>query len=147
MVTLLKYIALITFLILQVRAMPIGLPDSIPTSTPIPNGEVIQDARIGKLLDAHIQVNLKYNGIEGYRIQIYFDSGADSKKRALEASSAFQGKFPGTAVYLSFQSPNYKVRVGDFRTRLDAIRFLHGIMSDYPNAFIINDRISLPKVE
>jgi len=39
----------------------------------IPNGEVIQDTRIDRLIKAHIQVNIKQEGMDGYRIQIFFD--------------------------------------------------------------------------
>ena len=113
----------------------------------IPNGEVIQDTRIDRLIKAHIQVNIKQEGMDGYRIQIFFDSGAQSKIRAQEAYDQFIAKYPNTPVYLSFQTPNYKVRVGDFRTRLDALKTLNKIEIDYPNAFIITDRINLPTVD
>jgi len=49
--------------------------------------------------------------------------------------------------YLTFKAPNYKVRVGDFRTKLDAQRFLIELTADYPNAFIITDQINLPKTD
>ena len=59
----------------------------------------------------------------------------------------FIGKYPGIGAYLSFKAPNYKVRVGDFRTKLDAQRFLNEILAVYPSAWIIDDIINLPKVE
>jgi len=56
-------------------------------------------------------------------------------------------KYPDVGTYLTFKTPNYKVRIGDFRTKLDAQRFLNEIIADYPNAWIIEDQINLPKVE
>jgi hypothetical protein len=95
----------------------------------------------------HIQINQNRKGIDGFRIQIFFDSGNNSKTRAKSVYESFLAKYPNIGTYLTFKTPNYKVRVGDFRTKLDAQRFLNGILTDYPNAWIIEDQINLPKVE
>lgn len=109
--------------------------------------QVIQDDRVDLLVSKHIQINQNRNGMEGYKIQIFFDSGNNSKTKAQSIYEGFKAKYPDVRVYLSFKSPNYKVRVGDFRTRLDAQRFLNDIIDEYPNAWIIADMINLPKVE
>jgi hypothetical protein len=109
--------------------------------------QVLQDDRVDLLVSKHIQINQNRNGIEGYRIQIFFDSGNNSKTKAQSIYEGFKAKYPDVRTYLSFKSPNYKVRVGDFRTRLDAQRFLNDINIEYPNAWIIADMINLPKVE
>jgi hypothetical protein len=59
----------------------------------------------------------------------------------------FVAKYPAIGAYLQFKSPNYRVRVGDFRSRLEAQRFLNEVLVDYPNAFIVTDLISLPSIE
>jgi hypothetical protein len=99
------------------------------------------------LVSKHIQINQNRKSMEGYRIQIFFDSGNNSKTKAQSIYEGFKAKYPDVRAYLSFKSPNYKVRVGDFRTRLDAQRFLNDIIDEYPNAWIIADMINLPKVE
>jgi hypothetical protein len=109
--------------------------------------QVIQDDKVDLLVSKHIQINQNRNGIEGYRIQIFFDSGNNSKTKAQSVYEGFKAKNPDVRAYLSFKSPNYKVRVGDFRTRLDAQRFLNDIIIEYPNAWIIADMINLPRVE
>ncbi len=106
--------------------------------------EVIRDDRVDVLVSKHIQINMNRKGVPGYRIQIFFDSGANSKSRAQSIYSSFQSRYPETAAYLTYKSPNYKVRVGDFRTRLDALRFLNNIIADYPNAWIVEDIINIP---
>jgi hypothetical protein len=108
---------------------------------------LIQDDKVDLLVSKHIQINQNQQGIDGFRIQIFFDSGNNSKTKAQSIHESFLAKYPNIGVYLTFKSPNYKVRVGDFRTRLDAQRFLNEIIADYPNAWIIDDRINLPKVE
>ena len=108
--------------------------------------EIIADPAIDQLVDRHIQVNQSSGGIQGYRIQIFFDSGNNSKTRGQTVYETFTARFPEVNAYLTFKSPNYKVRVGDFRTRLDAVRFLQEILPDYPGAYVIKDKIHLPKV-
>ncbi|MEI6456362.1 MAG: SPOR domain-containing protein [bacterium] len=109
--------------------------------------EFIQDEKVGLLVSKHITINQNMGTIDGYRVQIFSDSGNNSKTQAQAASDGFVAKYPNVNAYLTFKSPNYRVRVGDFRSRLDAQRFLSEITDDYPNAFIISDNINLPKVE
>jgi len=111
------------------------------------NIRLIQDNKVDLLVSKHIQINQNLKGIDGFRIQIFFDSGNNSKTRAKSIYESFLAKYPNIGVYLTFRTPNYKVRVGDFRTKLDAQRFLNEIIADYPNAWIIDDQINLPKVE
>jgi hypothetical protein len=109
--------------------------------------EYIQDEKVDQLVAKHIRINQNKGTMEGFRVQIFSDSGNNSKTQAQASSDAFTAKFPNISTYLTFKSPNYRVRVGDFRTRLDAQRYLSEISGDFPNAFIISDKINLPKVE
>jgi SPOR domain len=109
--------------------------------------EIVQDSRVDSLVKKHVQINQVINTMDGFRIQVFSDSGINSKTKAQAVQSELQSRFPGMTVYLSFKSPNYKVRAGDFRTRLDAQRVLVQLTADYPNAFIIADQINLPKTD
>jgi len=108
---------------------------------------IICDPEVDALVAKHISLNRAMNAMEGFRIQIFSESGVNSKNKAQTAHDEFQAGYPGTGIYLSFKSPNYRVRVGDFRSRLDAQRFLVELTVDYPNAFIIEDQINLPKTD
>ena len=107
--------------------------------------EIIQDSRVDLLVQKHVQINLAFKTIDGFRIQVFSDSGNNSKNKAQTVQNEFQARFQDLAVYLTFKTPNYRVRIGDFRTKLDAQRFLIDLTADYPNAFIIADQINLPK--
>lgn len=109
--------------------------------------QIIQDERVDLLVSKHIQINQNRKGIDGFRIQIFFDSGNNSKTSALAIYTEFTTRYPDIPAYLSFKAPNYKVRVGDFRTRLDAQRLLNEIIGEYPGAWIIEDLVNLPNVE
>lgn len=105
--------------------------------------EIIQDSRITSLLSKHIYIG--ENGkLEGYRVQIFFDSGNNSKNRAFAKKGQFIANYPQVNAYLTFQSPNYKVRVGDFRNRMSAEGFKNKIIMDFPDAFVIKDDINYP---
>lgn len=107
-----------------------------------------QDSRIPLLVQRHIQYNNRQNGVmDGYRVQIFFDSGSESKKRAMEARTEFQIQFHNVPVYLSFQEPFYKVRAGDYRYRIEADGLLEHLKGIYPNAYTVKDRINYPRLD
>lgn len=85
-------------------------------------------------------------GIPGYRIQIFFDSGINSGERARKEKEAFELRYPHIPGYVTWKAPNYRVRVGDFRSRLEAEKALRDISGDYPNAWVIKDEINFPPI-
>ncbi|WP_179414404.1 SPOR domain-containing protein [Mucilaginibacter sp. E4BP6] len=80
----------------------------------------------------------------GYRIQIF--SGSD-RKEAYSVQSKFQNKFPDTHTYLSYRDPNFKVKVGDFRSRLEAEKMIEEMKPAFGGLFIIPEKINLPKLD
>jgi len=107
---------------------------------------VIRDSRIDSIVKMHIQYNKSQDGIMGYRVQIFFDAGNNSLARAEAVALEYQTLYPADTAYISFTEPYYKVRVGDFRTRIEAEGFMQQILGDYPNAFVIKDRIRFPEL-
>lgn len=110
--------------------------DSIPDYSSLYHG----DARIDSVLRLDYMQNTRYPTIPGYRIQIYKGSGNNALNRALDVQKSFERRYDSKA-YVTFNEPYYRVRVGDFRTRLDAIRFLNKIKGRYPLAWEIKDQI------
>ncbi|HSG67232.1 MAG TPA: SPOR domain-containing protein [Bacteroidales bacterium] len=111
---------------------------------------IVQDASIDSLLKKHIEMNEALlqdednYGINGFRIQIFEESGNRSSTHAREVMAEFSGKYPDIPVYLTWQAPNFKVRIGDFGTRMEAEGFLQKIKKDYPIAWVIRDKIKFP---
>ena len=62
-----------------------------------------------------------------------------AKMTADEAAS-----FRTTRIGMIYQQPNFKVRTGDFRSRIEAAGFLHKINPHFTNAFIVPDEVKLP---
>lgn len=106
---------------------------------------VVQDDDITWLVEKYNTQNQNKPIISGYRVQIYFDSGNQSKKKANDVKTQFLAKNPDIPCYLVYQAPNFKVRVGDFRSRYEAYKFYREIKNDFPSAYIVKDEISFPK--
>lgn len=102
--------------------------------------EIVQDYKIKALVDKHIEINSKAP-IKGYRVKIHF--GTD-KNAAKEVKGAFIARFPDVPAYEKYDQPNFNIRVGDFRTKLEAYKFLKEIQPDFPSAFIVQDEIGFP---
>jgi hypothetical protein len=110
------------------------------------NALIVQDSRVDSLVKLHIKANDFNPAIEGWRIQIFFEAGNSSKSQAIEAKSNFVNKYSNVPVYLIFQEPYYKVRIGDYRTKMEAEAFLKKISGSYSNAFVVKDEINFPKL-
>lgn len=107
------------------------------------NIEIVQDAKISQLVEKYRKMSENNPEVDGYRVQIFFDSGGNSKSKASSAQETFQMAYPEVKTYLSYKEPYYRVRVGDFRTLSEAVGFQKKIASDYPNAFPVKDLIIL----
>ena len=105
--------------------------------------QIIQDQKITELLNKHIEINSKAP-IKGYRVKIHF--GAD-KNQAYDVKKKFLEKFPDVPAYAKYDQPNFNIRVGDFRTKLAAYKFLKEVQVDFPSAFLVQDEIEPPKLE
>ena len=111
-----------------------------------PDSSVIitEDARIAELMKRQKNANLVKQTMPGYRIQVYFGS---VRQKASEAKLAFSEKHNNVSAYITYQQPNFKVRVGDFRTRLEAQRFLKSMEGEYTTMFIVPDEVKLPQLK
>jgi len=112
-------------------------------------GEVTikQDERLVTLLNNHKALNIQNESkIQGWRVQIYNSSGVDSRKEAEEIRRKFLERYPDATVYVIYQPPFFKIRVGDFRTREDAYMLYKQIVNEFPISYLVNDIIQLPKL-
>lgn len=91
-----------------------------------------QDKRIDVLVQAKktLDQNTKKSN---YKIQL----ANGSKAHVNAVLGRFYAKFPNTATHKVYESPEYKVRVGQYRTKLEAERALILIRKEFPNAIIV----------
>jgi len=110
-------------------------------SEPIGEVLIVMDSSIDEVIAQYIQFNNSSQGVEGFRVQIYNDSGNNARSRSMELKEAFESAFPDIPAHVQYQQPNFKVRVGDCRTKLEARRIQKEISNKYPDAFIVKDWI------
>jgi hypothetical protein len=75
----------------------------------------------------------KSNKTSKYKIQL-----ANGSKGFIDKTlGRFYVAFPNTPTHKVYESPEYKVRVGNYRTKLEAERALISIRKEFPNAIIV----------
>lgn len=104
--------------------------------------ELLQDYKVKQLVSNQLEINSKAV-IKGYRIKIHFGS---DKTKSKEVKAKFISKFPHTHAYEKYDQPNFNIRVGDFRTKLEAYKFLKEVQIEFPFAFIVQDDIEFPEL-
>ncbi len=108
--------------------------------------QVIKDNRIDALVDKQSKVtppDIKPQ-IDGFRVQVFFDS---DKSKINAARSQVIAKFPKTDTYITYNAPNFILKVGDFRTRLEAERVKAKLEAEFPTSFIVTEKIYLPRLQ
>ncbi|MFB9053295.1 SPOR domain-containing protein [Formosa undariae] len=95
-----------------------------------------QDEKITKLLDIKKEMNKDENATDRYKIQIYSGNRADAEGTL----SAYKNAFDQWESTLVYETPNYKIWIGSYRTRLEADRALKEIKQKYPNGFIFKPK-------
>jgi len=83
---------------------------------------------------------------KGYRLQV---TSTVNREDAFKAKTALLNRFPEQKTYLIFQSPYFKVRIGNFLKREDADKFRKQLTKQLPQAaYIVEDTIEyMPQEE
>lgn len=104
-----------------------------------------QSSSIESLLQRHI-ANSAGRKITGYRVRIFFDNKQDARNRSEAAAGQFASQFPGIRVYSTYEKPFFKVTVGDFRTKSEAMQLLKKIEGEYRSVFLVKETINYPTI-
>ena len=99
-------------------------------------GEIISINQKGvdNLVSKYKQILKKTGGVEGWKIQLIFKA---QKEEILPYQIKFTNLYPEIPVQIAFDSPNYKLTVGNFRTRNNALKIKHQISKNFPGAYPI----------
>ncbi len=94
-----------------------------------------QDQKIEELLNLY-KISLKTS--EYYKIQVGFGSHAQAEQIKANA----EVDFPNLVSTIDFDSPTYRVRIGKFKTKIEAERKFNEIRAKYPNAMLLKPKKS-----
>jgi hypothetical protein len=119
------YLKPICFVILFVFASSLNAQESaLVIKTP---------QNLDDVLDLKLSLDKKRLSKNQYTIQI-FSGNYEAAKIHLDS---FSRAFPSRYAKLSFETPNYKIRVGKFATRLEGIQLLDTLRMKFPEAFLL----------
>ncbi len=110
------------------------------------NVTIIKDDRIENIIKSKSQIIPPATSpqINGYRVQLVFDS---NKKVIDDARSKFVSSNPKIDTYILYNAPNFILKVGDFRTKIEADRLKDAMMRDFPTCFVVKEMINLPRID
>ncbi|MBE0655706.1 MAG: hypothetical protein IH594_18040 [Bacteroidales bacterium] len=91
----------------------------------------------------HLIYNEKNGGVIGYRIRIFSMSGHDAFEKANKTRATFLSKFENIPSYVTYDTPDYKVYVGDCRTRSEVLKLFNLVKKDFPYAFLVSQPINI----
>jgi len=101
---------------------------------------IIATTNIDALVNKHIRINSNRSRMSGFRIQLAQNS---SRSFVLEKKNDFLTKFPELRTYMVYEQPYFKLRVGNFASKLEAFKMYRAILRNFGNAFIVEDYIDV----
>ena len=107
---------------------------------------VYQSSVIGQSMDGHVSTNAQRT-LAGYRVRIFFDNKQSARNESETALKRFESLYHDVSAYRSYANPYFKVTVGDFRTKSEAMELLERIKNEFPSAFVVKENISFPVVD
>lgn len=123
--------------VIHIQAQEVEQPDSTVPGTM----NVKADFRI-KLLTERYKEQNEGKKINGFRIQLY----SGNRKGAFDLKANFIRQFNQVPCEVIYESPDFKVQVGNYRTELEAEKAMQEIWPIFKSAFIVRAKIDFPKL-
>ncbi|MBC7827907.1 MAG: SPOR domain-containing protein [Chitinophagaceae bacterium] len=107
---------------------------------------VHKDPRIDMLVKKQIEINEittrnSRRSAPGYRIQVI---STNNRNKALEAKTKIYQRFPELKTYLMYQSPFFRLKVGNFLDRQEAESYLQDILQLFPTGvYVVRDTVEV----
>ena len=108
--------------------------------------EIYQSQDVAQSLRKQVAANSK-RPISGYRVRIFFDNKQSARVESEETLKRFESMYHDVVAYRTYANPYFKVTVGDFRTRSEAVQLLERIKGAFPSAFVVKESIEFPVVD
>lgn len=106
-------------------------------------GKVVlhQDSYLKTAFESYVKSNAERSKT-GYRIMVFTSNAQIARGESESVVSQLNSMYPGLGVYRTYANPFFKVTVGDFRLKSDALKLYNEILERYPRAKIIKDKIN-----
>ena len=108
--------------------------------------EIYQSQEVASALRKQVEENVKRT-MNGYRVRIFFDNKQTARAESEETLKRFETMYHDVKAYRTYANPYFKVTVGDFRTKSEAMELLSRIKREFPSAFVVKENIEFPVVD
>ncbi len=104
------------------------------------------DPRVDSLVRKQIQINElttrdSRRNVPGYRIQV---ANSNDRNQVFAIKTKIYKVYPELKPYLIYQPPNYKLKVGNFKTPEEAEPYLQKLTQDFPSGvYLVHDIIEI----
>jgi SPOR domain len=100
------------------------------------------DPRLDNIVKKNTAYKSANNGVvysgSGYRVQIY---SGNERDKAIAAKVAFSKKYPNIKSYITYVTPQFRVKVGDYRSRAEAQNMYQELSKLFTPCMIVSDAI------
>jgi len=96
-------------------------------------------AHIDEMLAQKKDYNKTIEKFDGFKIQIYYGS----EKECYKVKEEFTSLFPDIATSIIFSTPQWKLQIGNYRSRLEADYAMVNIKKEYPAAIVLATEIEI----
>ncbi|HNY56366.1 MAG TPA: SPOR domain-containing protein [Chitinophagales bacterium] len=77
------------------------------------------------------------NKKQAIRVQVF---QAAARDQVFEAKAQFSARFPGIVTFVTYASPNFRLRAGEFETQGEAFKFMQQVKPYFPASFVIEEK-------
>ena len=127
----LKYFILLVFIVF--------LQNNLEAQTEDGTVRIESSAHIDQMLAQKKNYNKSLEKFQGFKIQIYYGS----EKECYEVKEEFKSLYPDIATSIIFSTPQWKLQIGNYRTRLEADHAMVSIKKEYPSAIVLATEIDI----
>ncbi len=103
---------------------------------------VSMSASLVDLIDRQVKINAADKRTSGFRIQLYYGNREEAINRKSEFIETYQFK----RVYVDYEQPYFKTKIGDFKTSLEAEKVLRSLGEYCKGCFVVADQIQFPSL-
>ncbi len=107
-------------------------------SSSVSYGQVLKEKSIEKVMEFKKEHQKIHPRIDGFRVQLYNGNEVD----AYQIRSKFLTLFPDIKVEIIYKAPEWKVQVGNYRTRLEADKANIKIKEQFPGSLTVRTKIN-----
>ena len=121
----------------------VSTADTIASQTAFDQYPVHMAPSLIDLIDRDVKIKAKQHKTDGFRIQLYYGK----REEAVKLKAQYQDLLQTDRVYVEYEQPYFKTKIGDFRTELEAERYMRALGEFCSGCFIVRDEIEFPLIQ